>query len=179
LIFVGKMDYRPNIDAVLWFADKVLPRISVVLPQVCFQIVGMNPHSRLDRLRTQPNIEIIGAVEDVRPYIYAAGVYVIPLRIGGGTRFKALEAMACAKPVVSTSMGVEGLGVQHGEHFILADQPAEFAQAVLALLRNPNSEATGAMCQRACRFVETHYGWERIVPKFDTMYALQDIPGMY
>ena len=98
LIFIGKMDYRPNIDAVLWFGRHVFPQIRQQQPDVRFQIIGLNPHARLDELRSMPGIEITGGVEDVRPFIAAATLYVIPLRVGGGTRFKALEAMACGKP---------------------------------------------------------------------------------
>ncbi|MFN3332478.1 MAG: glycosyltransferase, partial [Caldilinea sp.] len=89
LVFTGKMDYRPNIDAALWFAQEVLPLILEHAPDVRFQIVGMNPHPRLDVLRSHPSIEIIGAVADTRPYIHRAAAYVIPMRVGGGTRFKA------------------------------------------------------------------------------------------
>ncbi|MFN8444247.1 MAG: glycosyltransferase [Caldilineaceae bacterium] len=171
LIFVGKMDYRPNIDAVLWFGRDVFPLIRQQQPDVGFQIVGLNPHPRLDELRTIPGIEITGGVDDVRPLIQRAAVYVIPLRVGGGTRFKALEAMACGKPIVSTSLGVEGIGVKDGEQLLLADSALEFAAAVLTLLRDLQGQRTSALCQNARKFVESHYGWEQIVPKFDEMYA--------
>lgn len=175
LIFVGKMDYRPNIDAVLWFARDVFPLIRQQQPDVGFQIVGLNPHPRLDELRTVPGIEITGGVDDVRPLIQHAAVYVIPLRVGGGTRFKALEAMACGKPIVSTSLGVEGIGVKDGEQLLLADSPQDFAAATLSLLTDLQGQRTAALCRNARTFVELHYGWEQIVPKFDEMYAKVEV----
>lgn len=171
LIFIGKMDYRPNIDAVLWFGRHVFPQIRQQQPDVRFQIIGLNPHARLDELRSMPGIEITGGVEDVRPFIAAATLYVIPLRVGGGTRFKALEAMACGKPIVSTSLGVEGIGVEDGQHLLIADTPQDFANAVLRLLADPHGQQSQTLWRNARIFVEKQYGWEQIVPKFDEIYA--------
>ena len=105
-------------------------------PTVRFQIVGMNPHARLDPCATMSGVEITGAVEDVRPYLYPATAYVIPMRIGGGTRFKALEAMAARKATVSTSLGVEGIDVTNGREMLIADEPQAMADAILGLLRD-------------------------------------------
>ena len=171
LIFIGKMDYRPNIDAVLWFGRHVFPQIRQQQPDARFQIIGLNPHARLDELRSVPGIEITGGVEDVRPFIAAATLYVIPLRVGGGTRFKALEAMACGKPIVSTSLGVEGIGVEDGQHLLIADTPQDFANAVLRLLADPHGQQSQTLWRNARKFVEKQYGWEQIVPKFDEIYA--------
>lgn len=171
IVFTGKMDYRPNIDAVLWFAQQVLPRVLAQAPAARFQIVGMNPHVRLDVLRNHPAIEITGAVADTRPYLQRAGVYVIPMRVGGGTRFKALEAMACAAPIVSTTLGVEGIGVRNGQELLLADTPEDFAMAVLRVL----ADATGSGVLRrqlgvqGRRFVEAHYAWETIIPQLENV----------
>lgn len=174
IVFTGKMDYRPNIDAVLWFAQHVLPRVLAKAPDVRFQIVGMNPHPRLDALRSHPAIEITGAVPDTRPYIYQASVYVIPMRVGGGTRFKVLEALACAAPVVSTMLGVEGVEVRHGEELLIADEPEAFAAAVLHLLED--AQRGGALRHRlgmqGRRFVEQRYGWEQILPKLEEALLL-------
>jgi sugar transferase (PEP-CTERM/EpsH1 system associated) len=170
LLFTGKMDYRPNIDAMLWFGLKVLPLIRERCPGVRLQIVGMNPHPRLDVLRGDPSVEITGAVPDVRPYLRAAAVYVVPLRVGGGTRFKALEAMACARPIVSTSLGVEGLGAENGRELLLADRPDIFADAVLVLLRD-EGKLRRYLGAQARRFVEERYRWETIVPRLEEVYA--------
>ena len=172
LVFTGKMDYRPNIDAVLWFAQEVLPLVAAAEPAVCFQIVGMNPHPRLDVLRGDPHVAIIGAVDDVRPYIDGAAVYVIPMRVGGGTRFKALEAMASGAAIVSTSLGVEGIGVATEEQMLLADTPETFSSAVLRLIAD--LRADGAARRRlgatARSFVEANYDWRQIVPRLEAVY---------
>jgi sugar transferase (PEP-CTERM/EpsH1 system associated) len=174
LVFTGKMDYRPNIDAALWFGRHVLPLIQAQESQVRFQIVGMNPHPRLDELRTNPAVEITGAVPDPRSYLAAAAVYVMPLRIGGGTRFKALEAMASGQRIVSTTLGVEGIGVQHERELLLADEAADFARAVVRLLRDgAQGGAYGPQLgDRARQFVEQHYRWEGIIPKLEEVYAI-------
>jgi len=172
LVFTGKMDYRPNIDAVLWFGRHVLPLIQAQEPEVCFQIVGMNPHPRLDELRANPAIEIVGAVADAQPYIQNAAVYVIPMRVGGGTRFKALEAMAWARPIVSTTLGVEGIPVQHGQELLLADSPPAFADAVVRLLVDAKSGAivNRRLGEQARRFVGNHYDWAQIMPRVEQAY---------
>jgi sugar transferase (PEP-CTERM/EpsH1 system associated) len=173
LVFTGKMDYRPNIDAVLWFGRQVLPLIQAQESQVHFQIVGLNPHARLDELRVNPAVEITGAVDDPRPYLRNAAVYVIPLRIGGGTRFKALEAMAGAKPIVSTTLGVEGIGVQHERELLLADDAPAFAAAVVRLIRDATSGGVYSqqLGAEARQFVERRYRWETIIPQLEQVYA--------
>ncbi len=173
LLFTGKMDYRPNIDAVLWFAEAVLPLILEVVPEARFQIVGMNPHPRLDGLRQHPAIEITGAVETIDPYLQAATVYVVPLRVGGGTRFKVLEAMVHGKPIVSTSLGVEGIAVQDGVELLLADTPQTFADAVICLLQDVAQGQTlgHQLGERARHFVLAAYSWQHIVPRLEALYA--------
>jgi glycosyltransferase involved in cell wall biosynthesis len=170
LVFTGKMDYRPNVDAVMWFAYAVLPLVLAGAPTARFQIVGRNPHPRLDALRGHPNIEITGAVEDVQPYIDHAAVYIIPLRVGGGTRFKALEAMAAALPIVSTRLGVEGIGVTHERELLLADTPAAFAEAVLRLLDPAHADLAATLATNGRAFVEANYAWEPIVDRLDALY---------
>lgn len=171
LVFTGKMDYRPNVDAVLWFVQEVLPYITARQPVVCY-VVGRDPHPRLERLRGRADVVITGAVADVRPYVWQAAVYVAPLRVGGGTRFKLLEAMAAGTPVVSTSLGAEGLGVTSGRELILADEPRAFAQAVLDLLADRQADGTRirALTQAAREFVATRYDWSRIVPTVWEIY---------
>jgi sugar transferase (PEP-CTERM/EpsH1 system associated) len=169
LVFTGTMDFRPNVDAVLWFARQVLPRVQAKMPGVRFFVVGQRPHRRLDRLRNDPAITLTGWVKDPRPYIAQAAVYVAPLRIGGGTRLKLLEAMAMGKPVVATSLGAEGYPVTDGRELLLADTPEDFATTVLALLRAPERRTELGRAGR--RFVEQQYDWRAIVPRLEAVYA--------
>jgi glycosyltransferase involved in cell wall biosynthesis len=168
LVFTGKMDYRPNVDAVLWFADQVLPRIRAARPDAHFLVVGQKPHPRLESLRRREGVTLTGWVEDVRPYFAGAAVYVAPLRMGGGTRLKLLEAMAMGKAIVSTSLGCEGFDVTAGQEMCVADTPHEFASTVLQLLSSPARRA--ALGRTARRFVEAHYAWESIVPRLEKLY---------
>jgi glycosyltransferase involved in cell wall biosynthesis len=168
LVFTGKMDFRPNVDAVLWFTQGVLPLIREELPETRFWVVGKDPHPRLAPLGGDPAVVLTGAVEDVRPYIAAAAVYVVPLRIGGGTRLKVLEAMAMGKAVVSTALGCEGFDVVPDQELVVADTPSEFAAAVLALLRDPSrGERLG---RAARRFAGSRYDWRIIVPRMEQVY---------
>ncbi|MDW8068165.1 MAG: glycosyltransferase [Anaerolineae bacterium] len=168
LVFTGKMDFRPNVDAVLWFVEDVLPRILAHAPYVHFWVVGQQPHPRLFRLRHHPAVTLTGYVEDTRPYIAGATVYVAPLRIGGGTRLKLLEAMAMEKAVVATPLGAEGYEVRNGEELLLADDPETFAGAVLSLLAHPARRA--ALGRAARRFVEQFYDWSVLVPRIEHLY---------
>lgn len=168
VVFTGKMDFRPNIDAMLWFGEQVWPTIRAQCPEATCAIVGKRPHPRLDGLRHVPGITITGFVEDVRPYLLGAGVYVVPLRVGGGTRLKLIEAMACGKAIVSTTVGAEGFDITPGEHLILADTPIDFAQAVVALLNNPNRRANlGAAGQI---LAQNQYGWDVLIPQLEAVY---------
>lgn len=175
LVFTGTMDFRPNVDAVLWFARKVLPRVRAGVPEAHFVVVGQRPHRRLDVLRGDPAVTLTGWVEDTRPYIAQAAVYVAPLRMGGGTRLKLLEAMAMGKAVVATRLGAEGYPVTDGSELLLADTPADFAAAVVALLRAPERRAELGRAARA--FVE-QYDWRVIVPRVEAAYGrMNNIAG--
>lgn len=169
LVFTGKMDFRPNVDAVLWFCQEVLPLIQQKTPDVRFYIVGQSPHRRVLRLAEDPAVTVTGYVDDVRPYIAGACVYVVPLRIGGGTRLKLLEAMAMGKPIVSTSLGCEGFeGLASGRELAIADTPKEFARRVIELLDDASRRERLGRAGR--RFVEQRYDWRYIVPKFEELY---------
>lgn len=171
LVFTGKMDFRPNVDAMLWFGREVWPLIHRQHPEARLAIVGQRPHPRLDSLREITSITITGWVADVRPYIAGATVYVAPLRVGGGTRLKLLQAMAMEAAIVATSLGAEGFPVTHGHELLLADTPASFAQAVLTLLDNPEQRTRLGAAAR--RLVEETYGWDALVPKLEALY---DVP---
>jgi sugar transferase (PEP-CTERM/EpsH1 system associated) len=170
LVFTAKMDFRPNVDAVLWFAQEVLPLIRQESPETRFWAVGRDPHPRLAVLATDPGVILTGWVEEVRPYIAAAGVYVIPLRIGGGTRLKVLEAMAMAKAIVSTALGCEGFDLEPNQELVIADTPADFATAVLRLLRDPQRREQ--LGRAARRFAGSRYDWQMIVPLLEQVYEV-------
>lgn len=167
LVFTGKMDFRPNIDAVLWFGQQVLPLIRKVRPRTTFAIVGQRPHPRLDVLRDIPGVTITGYVEDVRPYIAGAKIYVAPLRVGGGTRLKLMEAMAMGKAIVATSVGAEGFPVVNGQELLLADEPTAFAQAVLDLLER---RLRRVKLGRTGQTLAANYSWEVLVPRLEQIY---------
>jgi len=172
LVFTGKMDFRPNVDAVLWFAAEVLPLIRAKRPDAHFVVAGQKPHARLDPLRQREDVTITGWVEDVRPYFSGAAVYVAPLRMGGGTRLKLLEAMSMSKAIVSTSLGCEGFDVTDGHEMCVADGAAAFSSAVVDLMENrAQRESLG---RRARRFVEAHYAWEAIVPGLEKLYDVRE-----
>jgi sugar transferase (PEP-CTERM/EpsH1 system associated) len=165
LVFTGSMDWLPNEDAMLFFADEILPRVIAQVPGATLTIVGRSPSPHLRRrLAARPEITITGRVDDVRPFMERAAAYIIPLRIGGGTRIKAYEAMAMAKPVISTPIGVEGLPVRDGEHLVLAESAADFAGAVVDVLRNP--ERRHRLGQAARRFVEGSCSWPSAAAAF-------------
>ncbi len=168
LVFTGKMDYRPNVDAVLWFADAVLPRIKARCPETHFWVVGQQPHDRLAALAGRPDVTITGRVPDVRPYIAGAGAYVVPLRIGGGTRLKVLEAMAMGQALVSTHMGCDGFDFTDGQEVRFADTPEAFADAIEDVLRD--REAAAALGRNARAYVEANYGWDAIIPWLESVY---------
>ena len=173
MVFTAKMDFRPNVDAVLWFAQEVLPLIRQEVPEARFWVVGKDPHPRLAPLADDPGVRLTGWVEDVRPFIAAAAVYAIPLRIGGGTRLKVLEAMAMGKAIVSTTLGCEGFDLVPGQELVIADTPEVFARAVLALLADPERRARIGRAAR--RFAGSRYDWRMIVPRLERVYETQDI----
>jgi polysaccharide biosynthesis protein PslH len=167
IVFTGSMDWLPNEDAIVFFAEEILPRVMARVPGATLTVVGRSPSPRLTRrLAAHPAVTVTGRVEDVRPPMAAAAVYVIPLRIGGGTRIKAYEAMAMGKAVVSTPIGVEGLPVRHGEHLLEAERPEDFAAAVVELLQNPDRRSR--LGQNARRFVETSCSWPTAAAAFMT-----------
>jgi len=170
IVFTGKMDFRPNVDGVLWFAQQVLPLIRDEMPQAHFYIVGQRPHLRLEVLRDDPSVTITGFVPYTQPYIAGAAVYVVPLRMGGGTRLKILEAMGLGKAVVATRLGCEGFPLMRpDEHLLIADEAAAFAQAVVALLRDPSRQRALGRAARA--LVTAQYDWAVIVPHLEAIYS--------
>lgn len=165
LIFGGTLDFRPNVDAALWLLDTILPLVRQQVPEATLTLVGRSPAPAiLKRAADLPGVEVTGAVPDTRPYLARAAVYLLPIRMGSGTKLKALEAMAAGVPCVSTTLGVEGLGVTHGHEVAIADTAAGLARWTVTLLRDPALARRLATAARA--HVETHFAWERITPRY-------------
>lgn len=165
LVFTGSMDWLPNEDGIFYFTNEILPMIRRRVPDVTLCVVGRKPSRRLQDLAVRvPYIQLTGWVEDVRPYLAKSAVYVVPLRIGGGTRLKIFEAMSMAKAVVSTSIGAEGLPVNKDEHIILADDPASFAESTVRLLLDASRrEQIG---EAARHLVQENYSWATVTMGF-------------
>ncbi len=165
LVFTGAMDWRPNEDAMFYFAKEMFPLIQQRVPDATLCIVGRKPSRRLQDLASRVrNIQLTGWVEDVRPYVAQCAVCIVPLRIGGGTRLKIFEAMSMAKAVVSTSIGAEGLPVKNGVHLLVADDPASFVDSTLRLLGDPSERAQ--IGQAARNLVEENYSWSTVSKGF-------------
>lgn len=172
LTFVGSMDWMPNIDAVEYFAQDILPLIRRQLPNCEIMIIGRNPPAAIVELaNSQSNFAVTGTVDDIRPYLQGTTINIVPLRVGGGSRLKIVESLACALPVVSTSVGAEGLQLQAGSHLELADSPEDFANAVCKLVADPT--AASAMAARGRQAVAESYGWPGIGQRYEAF--LQDV----
>jgi len=175
LVFSGSMDWLANEQAIFFFEKQVLPRIRSHVPDVSLLVVGRNPSPRLRALGLrQPAIKVTGTVEDVRPHMARGSVYIVPLLVGGGTRLKIYEAMAMGKPIVSTTVGAEGLEVRNGENIIFADNPAAFADCVVQLLQQP--ERRTKMADAARRWVTENYSWAAVTRTLDNV--LQQVSSM-
>lgn len=168
LVFTGKMDYRPNVDGVLWFAEKVWPALQDARPDITWAIVGQKPHARLDILRGKEGITITGLVPHIQPYLAEALIYIVPLRIGSGTRLKILEAMATGLPIISTRIGAEGFDVRDQQEMVLADSPEAWVESVLRLLDDQKRRAE--MGAAAHEFA-LRYDWRTIIPLMKEVYS--------
>lgn len=166
LVFVGGMDWLPNVDGVMYFVENILPLVQREIPDVQLYVVGRNPVAKIQMLdKLNPAVTITGTVEDVRPYVAKSSMAIVPLRIGGGTRLKIYEFMAMAKPVVSTTIGAEGLTVTHGEDILLADTPDRFAREVITLLNN--SKLREDIGKAGEEMVNKYYSWDKIAKCFE------------
>jgi sugar transferase (PEP-CTERM/EpsH1 system associated) len=165
IVFTGSMDWLPNEDAIRYFMREIMPLIKNKVPDASLTVVGRNPPSSLvDLSKEDPSLVITGRVDDVRPYIESAAAYVVPLRIGGGTRLKIFEAMAMEKPVVSTTIGAEGLPLTNGVELLVADEPETFGDAVVKVLSDRSWASE--LAQRAAAAVRQNHGWGRVTENF-------------
>jgi polysaccharide biosynthesis protein PslH len=163
IVFTGSMDWRPNQDAARYFVAEILPLLRRERPNLNCTFVGRSPPSDIRALADKPGFQVTGTVDDVRPFVARAAVYVVPLRIGGGSRLKILEALAMGRPVVSTTVGAEGLDVEPDRHVVLADDPRSFAASVLKLL--DDRDRCSRMAAEGRRLVEERYGWDALSGK--------------
>jgi sugar transferase (PEP-CTERM/EpsH1 system associated) len=165
MVFTGSMDWLPNEDGMVYFCREILPRIRQHEPDATLSIIGRSPTPAVRRLAEAHNVEVTGRVDDVRPHVAKGAVYVVPLRIGGGTRLKIFEAMAMGKAVVSTTVGAEGLPVTSGRDVAIADDPAQFADAVVTLMRD--AKARQSIETAARHLVVERYDWTAVALDFE------------
>lgn len=169
IVFVGSMDWRPNDDGIRHFLSSVFPLIVEKEKDVRLFVVGRKPSKELLRLAgDDARVVVTGGVDDVRPYIEDSSVYVVPLRVGGGTRLKVLEAFSMGKAVVSTSLGCEGIDCKNGDDIVIADEPQEFADAVLKLFNN--HALNTKLGENARNLVASKYSWDVIGNKLLTEF---------
>jgi polysaccharide biosynthesis protein PslH len=167
IVFVGALDYRPNVDAVLFFLDQVWPALRARLPAATFTAVGHRPSAGLQAAarRAGAGVRVAGSVADVRPYLHAAAVFAAPLRFGRGTKNKVLEAMAAGVPVVASRVAVDGLAVRDGSDVLLAETAGEHADALFALLRD--APRRRALAASALDYVRRSHRWDQLLRDLD------------
>ncbi len=164
LVFVGSMDWMPNIDGVRFFISEVLPLIYAKIPDVKLVIVGRTPPAEIQKM-AGPNVYVTGTVADIRPYLWGSAVSIVPLRIGSGTRLKIYESMAAKTAVVSTTIGAEGLIYDNGTNIAIADSAEDFARACINLIENVTRR--GSMAQSAFQMVAERFSWAQIANEFE------------
>jgi len=158
VVFLGSMDWHPNVDGVRWFIETVWPIVRAAVPGARFRVVGRRPPPEVLAMACD-DVEVTGDVPSVQPHLHEAAISIVPLRAGGGTRLKIFEAMAAGTPVVSTTVGAEGLDVTPGEHLLIADEADTFAASVIALLRD--DDARRRVAGRASALVRS-YDWSAV-----------------
>ena len=177
VMFLGSMDWPANIDGVEFFCEEIWPRVVAAIPAAKFQVVGRNPPRRITRLASD-SVEIVGGVKSVIPHLRESPVFVVPLRIGGGTRLKIYEAMAAERAIVSTTVGAEGLDFCDGTDLLIADGAPAFADSVIALLRDP---ARRLALGRAAGETAARFDWSAVALEFESVLrgAMEDFsPGV-
>ena len=175
IAFTGLMNYPPNVDAVVWFCDEILPLIHRTHPDVRFSIIGDKPPLQVRELAVRRGVTVTGRVTDVRPQIGDCLAVVVPVRSGAGTRLKILEAMAMKRPVVSTALGAEGLDVVHGKHILLGDTPGALASHIVSLIETPALRDRIASAGR--ELVQAKYEWGSCLSRLDDLYHSLVEPG--
>lgn len=169
VLLLGTMHYYPNIDAVLHYVQTMHEALRAAIPDLRVLIVGHRPPPEIEALGNLPGVTVTGSVPDIRPHLARSWVQLVPLRLGGGTRLKIVESMAAGLPVVSTSVGAQGLAVTDGVEMMLADDPADFVRKTVELLAEADLRA--AMALTARRFVEENYSWRSLGARFADLCA--------
>lgn len=170
VLHLGTMFWPPNIDGVLWFAERVFPRVLEAVPEARFTIVGKNPPSAVEALPQRVrNVHVTGYVPDPEPYLKQAAAFIVPLHAGGGMRVKIVDAWGWGMPIVSTTVGAEGIEVRDGENILLADSSVDFAAAVTRLLQDVTLGER--LRQNGRAWVEERYNWRRIYPAWERVYG--------
>jgi glycosyltransferase involved in cell wall biosynthesis len=168
ILFCGSMDWLPNVDAVEYFLTEVLPLIREQIPGATFTIAGRSPDARvLKAVQGLAGVTVTGKVDDMRPYLWGAKISVVPIRIGGGTRLKIYECMAAGVPVVSTTVGAEGLRYKDGDDIVIADDPHDFANACVRLLKQDAVRRSIADC--ALQRAQSKLSWEAVSREFEAI----------
>jgi glycosyltransferase involved in cell wall biosynthesis len=168
IVFCGSMDWLPNVDAVVYFLAEVLPLIRAKLPGATFTIAGRSPDDRvLKAVQGLTGVCVTGKVDDMRPYLWGSKISIVPIRIGGGTRLKIYECMAAGVPVVSSTVGAEGLRYEDGKDIVLADDPGAFAAACVRLLSDDS--ARGAIAHNAIERTQKEFSWEAVSREFEAI----------
>jgi glycosyltransferase involved in cell wall biosynthesis len=166
LLFLGSLDWRPNLDAVRTLLEILLPKVQAAVPGVTANIVGRNPPGWLkQKVAATTGVKLYPDVPDVRPFLHSCGVMVIPLRVGGGSRLKILEALATATPVVSSRVGAEGLHLVPGRHLAVCTEFSDLAPAVIDAVRRPEEARDAA--EEGRRTVTKRYDWDSLAERLD------------
>ncbi len=167
LVFTGKMDYRPNVDGMLWFAQEIWPLVKHQKAEAKLAIVGKNPSPEITQLGELPGITVTGSVSEIEPWLNCSRVMIMPLRMGSGTRLKLIQALAAGLPTVSTANGAEGYPITNGEELLIGDTPDIFANHILNLLHDP--ELQSRLGQNGRKFAKA-YDWRVVIPQLVTLY---------
>ncbi len=173
VVFTGAMDYWPNVDAVQWFAEEVLPALRRVRDDVYFYIVGSNPSRQVQQLANEPGVVVTGRVDDVRPYLQFADAAVAPMRVARGVQNKVLEALAMACPVLVSRKGLEGINAEHADQLLLADSAAEYVDQLQRVLAGEHP----GMAERGKNFVREHFNWDNNLPEVVLLLGSEPDPG--
>ena len=168
LVYMGTMYYQPNIEGIMWFCRNIYPLIKKEVPDIKLLIIGSRPPTQVQKLEFDESIHVLGYVDDIMPYMHDCAVAIVPLRAGSGMRVKILNFLAMGIPVVSTSLGCEGINTIHGENIVIADEPYDFAKGVVALLCDEN--LAEKLTRQGRRLVEDKYSWDTIFNRLDEIY---------